>query len=350
MQDYLHRAVATLFGRVTLRLPRFRCAGCGGNQTGHAWPSHCRSTPEPDRLQAYLSALMPCRVAADFLQQMFPVDAGRDVETLRRHALKISDVLRKDAVAEPETPAQAVTVTLDSSFIRNCAVDERYLEVRAGNVETEAGGRRVFAAVARSDTEIAALIRRSLYALGRTGDTALTAFTGGCSGLRRILADAGSTEAPMPGWFHIAMRLRHPEQTAGGVSADDPGRAAAKAVIVPEIERLRWRLWNGKATDARTSMDRIRAVMHHFRSDKAGERRPRPQGNYAAPCTSRLSHRTARSVGQLRQAARGRIAGWHGAHRSGGQFSGEPSDEQIAADALVATRGGSSAAGSLRCL
>jgi hypothetical protein len=47
---------------------------------------------------------------------------------------------------------------------------------------------------------------------------------------------------------------------------------AAKAVIVEEVERLRWRLWNGKAGTARTSIDRIRAVMHHFRGERGGRR------------------------------------------------------------------------------
>ena len=116
------------------------------------------------------------------------------------------------------------------------------------------------------------LIRRSLDAVGRTEDTALTAFTDGCSGLRRILADAGVTEAPALDWFHIVMRLQHLEQTAGGLSADDPARVAAKAVIVAEVERLHWRLWNGKANDAQISIGRIRAVMHHFQGEQ-GQRR-----------------------------------------------------------------------------
>jgi hypothetical protein len=29
LKDYRPRQIATLFGQVTLRLPRFRCAGCG---------------------------------------------------------------------------------------------------------------------------------------------------------------------------------------------------------------------------------------------------------------------------------------------------------------------------------
>ena len=215
---------------------------------------------------------MPYRVAADVLKQVFPIDAGKDPETVRRHTLKIGATLRIDAVARPEMAAAAVAVTLDSTFIRSCEDGERHLEVRVGNVETETGGRQVFGAVAKTDTDVKVLIRQSLDAVGRTEDTVLTAFTDGCSGLRRILADAGISELPILDWFHIGMRLQHLKQTAGGLSADDPARVAAKAVIVEEVERLHWRLWNGKAKDAQISIDRIRAVMHHFQGEQ-GERK-----------------------------------------------------------------------------
>src|SRR5208283_3908260 len=61
VKDYRNHAVATHFGQVTVRLPRFRCAGCGAIEAGAGWPSHCRSTPELDQLQAHFSALMPYR-------------------------------------------------------------------------------------------------------------------------------------------------------------------------------------------------------------------------------------------------------------------------------------------------
>jgi transposase len=50
---------------------------------------------------------------------------------------------------------------------------------------------------------------------------------------------------------------------------------AAKAVIVEEVERLRWRIWNGKARNAKRSIDRIRKVMSVFK----GERSHRTTGN-----------------------------------------------------------------------
>src|SRR5271165_4338051 len=272
VKDYRDHAVATLFGQVTMRLPRFRCAECGGIEAGIGWPPYCRSTPELDQLRAHLSALMAYRTAADALEQMFPLDAGKDPETLRRHTLRIGEALQNCAATTPGTAAPAIVVTVDSTFVRSCEAGERHLEVRVGNVETACGSRQVFGAVANANTDLAVLIRRNLDAVGRTEDTALTAFTDGCPGLRRILADAGVAGPPVLDWFHIAMRLQHLKQTAGGLSADDPARVAAKAVIVAEVERLHWRLWNGKAKDAQISIDRIRAVMHHFQGEQ-GERK-----------------------------------------------------------------------------
>jgi len=74
VKDYPDHAVATLFGQVPLRLPRFRCAACGRIETGIKWPSHCRLTLELDRLRTRLSALMTYRVSADPLEHMFPAD------------------------------------------------------------------------------------------------------------------------------------------------------------------------------------------------------------------------------------------------------------------------------------
>jgi len=276
VKDYRDHTVATLFGEVTVQLPRFRCPVCGGIEAGIAWPAHCRSTPELDRLQAHLCAVMTYRTAADVLAQMFPVDAGKHHETLRRHTLKVGEALGECAAIRPQAAASAIAVTLDSTFIRSCKDGERHLEVRVGNVETQSGGRQVFGAVAKADTDLQALIRCNLDAVGRTKDTALTAFTDGCPGLRRILADAGIAEPPTLDWFHIAMRLQHLKQIASALSADDPARAEAKAVIVEEVERLHWRIWNGKAQDAQISIDRIRAVMHHFQGEPDQQRSSAP--------------------------------------------------------------------------
>src|SRR4051794_33387368 len=121
VKDYRHHAIATPFGRVAVRLPRFRCAGCGAAEAGVEGPSHARSTPELDRLRAQLSALMTYRTAAEVLAQLFPVDTGADPETLCRYTFKTAEALpMRVETKPPPTRAEAIVVTLDSTFIRSC--------------------------------------------------------------------------------------------------------------------------------------------------------------------------------------------------------------------------------------
>src|SRR3954469_17612706 len=67
------------------------------------------------------------------------------------------------------------------------------------------------------------------------------------------------------------MRLQHAEKTAGNLPADTPERENARAVIVAEV--LHWRIWNGKAKDARITLERIRQVMPAFQGEQGGRKR-----------------------------------------------------------------------------
>ena len=91
-----------------------------------------------------------------------------------------------------------------------------------------------------------------------------------------ILVDAGITAPPFLDWFHIAMRIQHAAQTAGGLPTDNPGRMKAKSVIVDEVERLRWRIWNGKAKNAKRSIDRVRKVMRVYKDERGQHTRSAP--------------------------------------------------------------------------
>jgi hypothetical protein len=110
---------------------------------------------------------MTYRVAAGVLQHLLPIDAGRSPETLRNHTLRIGEQLGTATSDQPTTAAAAaITVSVDSTFIRGREAGERHLEVRVGNVETPSGGRQVFGAAAKAETDISALIRQSLRAVG----------------------------------------------------------------------------------------------------------------------------------------------------------------------------------------
>jgi hypothetical protein len=45
VKDYRQHRIATLFGQVSIRLPRFRCTACGELAAGVDWPSHCSRPP-----------------------------------------------------------------------------------------------------------------------------------------------------------------------------------------------------------------------------------------------------------------------------------------------------------------
>src|SRR5271166_293655 len=91
-----------------------------------------------------------------------------------------------------------------------------------------------------------------------------------------VLVGAGVTTPPILDWFHIAMRFQHATQAASGLSADNPSRVQAKAMIVEEVERLRWRIWNGKARNAERSINRIRQVMHVYKGECSHHTRSAP--------------------------------------------------------------------------
>ena len=78
------------------------------------------------------------------------------------------------------------------------------------------------------------------------------------------------------------MRLQHAEKTASTLPTDTPERENARAVIVAEVDRLHWRIWNGKAKDAKVILECIRAVIS--RANRAAERGIRRHAGYGQRC------------------------------------------------------------------
>jgi hypothetical protein len=156
---------------------------------------------------------MPYRVAADLLQHMLPIDAGTSPETSRSHTLQVGKRLGDAAAEKPPIAATAITISLDSTFIRSRDDSERHLEVRVGNVETVDGGRQVFGAVTRAETDITAL-KANPGDRGPDRRHRGDRFHRRLSGFARCFGDAGLMKPPVLDWFHVAMRLQHTKQAA----------------------------------------------------------------------------------------------------------------------------------------
>ena len=160
-------------------------------QNTRNWPSYCRSTPELDQLRAHVSALLPYRVAAGVLAYLLPVETTHEPRNVAQAYPESRRAASRRSHGPARDGAPAISISLDSTFIRSRHEGERHIEVRVGNVETPGGGRQYSAPSRRATRTSLKVIGRTLETMGRTRGTRLTAFTDGCSALRSILTDVG---------------------------------------------------------------------------------------------------------------------------------------------------------------
>ena len=85
---------------------------------------------------------MTYRVAADVLEQMLPVDAGANHETLRSHTLKMGEHLQDRAVIKPTIAATAIVISVDSTFMHA-------FQGKPNRQRSEAPSRKLWAALAK---------------------------------------------------------------------------------------------------------------------------------------------------------------------------------------------------------
>ena len=265
------------------------------------------------------------------------------------------EALRGQSPGPPETAAARIALTLDSTFIRSCGDGERQLEVRIGNVETETGGRQVFAAVRGADTDIGLLIRRNLDAVGRGGKTALTAFTDGCSGLRRILAEAGVADPPIR------------RSSTGFISpcvcnTSSRSRASCQPMAASRRQRNRRSSRRSSACAGDCGMAKPRKGCrdqhgshprrHASFQGREGWAKVQRAVEKTLGRTARarwLSHRLKRPAGQLCRQTSSGIAGRNRHHRRDRQFPGEPPDELYKSQQMCWSRRGADLLLQVRC-
>jgi hypothetical protein len=144
LKDYRPRSVQTLFGTLTLRVPRLVRHG-----SRLAPPcllrSSARSSTEYGELRSRLGAFMSYRMAERIVGELFPFAVGRASSTARRQLLRRATGLATDRdCAEPDRPtATAIDLGIDTTFIRsNAAEGSRHHEVLIG-VGTNGRGKTV---------------------------------------------------------------------------------------------------------------------------------------------------------------------------------------------------------------
>jgi hypothetical protein len=122
---------------------------------------------------------------------------------------------------------------------------------------------------------------------------------------------------------------------AGTLPIDTPEREHAKAMIVTEVDRLHWRIWNGRAKDAQITLERIRQVMPASQGEQDGRKRdPSSRRLWTAlrEIDRYLSSQGAWLINYAELSSR------HLVDRSNGQLPDQPPHEQVTTDAVVTMR------------
>ena len=170
-------------------------------------------------------------------------------------------------MSNAEQPASALTLHLDHTYIRAAESEStRHLQVLAGEIEPDEGGRKRRFASLDEHQEPASIVREQLNRSGYTPSTELTALTDGDEGLRNIARAAN--EGPLMlilDWFHLAMRLRPSEQIAQGLRTRVRSHAEAKTKIVDALEHLHWRSWQGKLDTIAECYEQVKVAVGAFR-------------------------------------------------------------------------------------
>jgi hypothetical protein len=152
LHDHRRRVIDTLFGRVTVRQPRFRVCICrrgkadrsSGNGSGPDRVSallDARATPELACVQAELGARLSFREAARVLRLLLPSGSAANHTAVRRRLAQTADRLqaRDDAGPHRMSLAQSgpVVVSIDGAHIRAVpGFQTRHFEVTTGHPGT----------------------------------------------------------------------------------------------------------------------------------------------------------------------------------------------------------------------
>jgi hypothetical protein len=86
-------------------------------------------------------------------------------------------------------------------------------------------------------------------AMRRSGvnkSTSVTVLTDGAAGLRAIQRRVAPEAEHVLDWFHVGMRFENLKQVAKGINGFTDGAVHNHALS--EIERAKWRFWNGYAS------------------------------------------------------------------------------------------------------
>ena len=121
----------------------------------------------------------------------------------------------------------------------------------AAQISNDGGKPVLFSGVPGDADQQRTQLNGVLTGLGMTAATEVTILSDGADGPRSLgeVASTGTVYHVLD-WFHLAMRIQHAAQCAGGWPANTVNDCRNRAEFTDVVEHIRWRLWHGQTRRA----------------------------------------------------------------------------------------------------
>jgi hypothetical protein len=292
IKDYSTRTIQTVYGAVTVESPRlYPCRRCmpGVDFTIIPVSDLCpdRATAELLTLTAKLGALMPYRAAAEVLADFLPGQMPTRHTTLRNRTLAVGKRLeekeeqrifveqvdtrerRQQELPLPGDLEREFVLSIDTAHIpqvsgrQTRSFEAVICHASRGGVGSDRGILFAFSGTSRKRMRAEGLL--ALKRLGYEAKGDITVISDGEDCLKRLNSALPQPATHILDWFHIAMKLRPIEQTAGWLARrllpDE------REELLEDIAAVRWRLWSGQTDRA---IDLISRLFHDLKADELG--------------------------------------------------------------------------------
>jgi hypothetical protein len=278
-KGYHDLSLRTVFGKLTLKSPRFHHCDCQPRETktfsplAELLPEH--TTPELLFLETKWASLMSYDQTAKLLEEVLPMDASLNAFTIRQHIFEVAQRLEDQMGKEKPcfidgcqqdwdrlpTPDGPLTVGIDGGYVRG-RNKEGHFEVIAGKSilafrrdqdEQESGEGKCFAFVQTYDQKPKRRLFELLRSQGMQPNQHVVFLSDGGEDVRNVQLYLNPEAEHLLDWFHVTMRLTVLNQTAKGLPekiSDGTDEHELRPGVLKDLERVKWYLWHGNVFQA----------------------------------------------------------------------------------------------------
>jgi len=308
----------TLFGRVSVRNPRWQQCACQPHQQKTFRPLTAllpeRTSPELLYLETKWAALASYGLTTKLLHEVLPIDHTHSAATVRNQTLRVAQ--RSEQALGPEKalfldgspadrnhlpiPDGPLSVSLDGGIVRGrksatgaktstlfeVIAGKSILSFRRDDPEDAPPSSKCFALVRSVDTKPKRRLFELLQSQGMQANQQVTFFSDGGETVRTTPEYLNPESEHILDWFHITMRSTVLQQCARGLATPHATATLPDADDDQSLERrlesVKHYLWHGNSARALDRLQELENDLESWDYDEDGEKYSRPDSDAAA--------------------------------------------------------------------